>query len=117
MDRAVGQNICRLRMERGISQEKLGDALHLTFQQIQKYEKGTNRVAASRLKDIADVLKVPVSQLFSDAEKLLVASSPAVDALATHEGNSLMRSFLSLRTPKLRSLVVNMVREIAATQA
>ena len=64
VDRYVGSRVRMRRIMLGMSQEKLGEALGLTFQQIQKYEKGTNRVGASRIQQIADILQVPVSFLF-----------------------------------------------------
>lgn len=63
-DKRIGQNVRRIRMLRSMSQEKLGDGLKLTFQQVQKYEKGTNRISGSRLQQIADVLNCTVSDLF-----------------------------------------------------
>ena len=67
IDKYVGSRIRMRRIMLGMSQEKLGDALGLTFQQVQKYEKGTNRVGASRLQQIADVLQVHVSFMFEGA--------------------------------------------------
>src|SRR4051812_40316367 len=66
-DKHVGSRVRMRRMMLGMSQEKLGDALSLTFQQIQKYEKGTNRIGASRLQQIAQSLQVPVSFFFEGA--------------------------------------------------
>ena len=64
VDKYVGSRVRMRRIMLGMSQEKLGEALGLTFQQIQKYEKGTNRVGASRLQQISEILQVPVSFLF-----------------------------------------------------
>src|SRR3984957_4287425 len=64
VDRYVGSRVRMRRIMLGMSQEKLGDALGLTFQQVQKYEKGTNRVGASRIQQISEILQVPVSFLF-----------------------------------------------------
>ena len=66
-DKHVGSRVRMRRMMLGMSQEKLGDALGLTFQQVQKYEKGTNRIGASRLQQIAHILQVPVSFFFEGA--------------------------------------------------
>lgn len=63
-DETIGANVRRLRLFRGLSQEKLGDALDLTFQQVQKYEKGTNRISGTRLIQISRVLKVPLLSFF-----------------------------------------------------
>jgi len=67
IDKHVGSRVRMRRMMLSMSQEKLGDALGLTFQQVQKYEKGTNRVGASRLQQIAQILQVPVSFFFEGA--------------------------------------------------
>ena len=67
IDRHVGSRVRMRRMMLSMSQEKLGDALGLTFQQVQKYEKGTNRIGASRLQQIAHILQVPVSFFFEGA--------------------------------------------------
>src|SRR3974390_1258007 len=67
IDRHVGSRVRMRRMMLGMSQEKLGDALGLTFQQVQKYEKGANRIGASRLQQISQILQVPVSFFFEGA--------------------------------------------------
>ena len=66
-DKHVGARVRMRRMMLAMSQEKLGDALGLTFQQVQKYEKGTNRIGASRLQQISNILQVPVSFFFEGA--------------------------------------------------
>jgi transcriptional regulator with XRE-family HTH domain len=66
-DVAVGARVRALRLARRMSQEKLADAINLTFQQVQKYEKGTNRIGGSRMIQIAKVLKVPVASLFGES--------------------------------------------------
>ena len=71
VDRYVGSRVRMRRIMLGMSQEKLGDALGLTFQQIQKYEKGTNRVGASRIQQISEILQVPVSFLFEGGPERL----------------------------------------------
>jgi transcriptional regulator with XRE-family HTH domain len=109
----------------GMSQEKLGEALDLTFQQVQKYEKGTNRIGASRLQQISDILQVPVSFLFEGGptanpgvEGSSAAPSPAYvsDFLATSEGLALTRAFTRIRDAKLRRSIVDMVEQIAARE-
>src|SRR6478735_9254607 len=103
VDKYVGSRVRMRRIMLGMSQEKLGEALGLTFQQVQKYEKGTNRVGASRIQQISEILQVPVSFLFEGspgagiarAEGLSEAPSPAYvsDFLATSEGLALTRAF------------------------
>src|SRR3954470_9828349 len=96
MDKHVGARIRSRRIMLDMSQEKLGDALGLTFQQVQKYEKGVNRVGASRLAQIADVLKVPVAWFFdgegAPRQKTGDGSENAIDKfIATSEGVALVR--------------------------
>ena len=104
-----------------MSQEKLGGAL--TFQQVQKYEKGTNRIGASRIQQISGILQVPVSFLFEggpggnmNADGSTEAASPAYvsDFLATSEGLALTRAFTRITDAKLRRSIVDMVEQIAA---
>src|SRR5437868_15209189 len=75
IDKYVGGRVRMRRMMLGMSQEKLGDGLGLTFQQVQKYEKGTNRIGASRLQTIAHILQVPVSFFFDEAPQGALAKS------------------------------------------
>lgn len=125
VDKYVGSRVRMRRIMLGLSQEKLGDALGLTFQQIQKYEKGTNRIGASRLHQIADILQVPVSFLFeggptssTSVDGLGEAPSPAYvsDFLATSEGLALTRAFTKITDAKLRRSIVDLVEQIAGTQ-
>ncbi len=105
-----------------MSQEKLGDALGLTFQQVQKYEKGTNRIGASRLQQISKTLNVPPSFFFEGAPSS-GSSQPGfeeegssqfvVDFLATAEGLHLNRSFARIRDPKVRKRIVELVAALA----
>jgi transcriptional regulator with XRE-family HTH domain len=108
----------------GMSQEKLGESLGITFQQIQKYEKGTNRVGASRLQNISSILNVPVSFFFEDAPGensgmaggMAEASSSnyVVDFLSSSEGLQLNRAFVKITDPKVRRKVVELVKALAA---
>ncbi|MDP2298407.1 MAG: helix-turn-helix transcriptional regulator [Pseudolabrys sp.] len=119
IDKHVGSRVRMRRMMLGMSQEKLGDALDLTFQQVQKYEKGTNRIGASRLHHIADILQVPVAFFFEGApgqSKLDgKAPSPAYvsDFLSTSDGLALTKAFMQIKNTKLRRSIVNAVEEIA----
>jgi transcriptional regulator with XRE-family HTH domain len=105
-----------------MSQEKLGDALGLTFQQVQKYEKGTNRIGASRLQQISHILQVPVSFFFEGAPHLpgkatgmSEAPSPAYvsDFLATSEGLALTKAFMRIKDVKIRRRIVDLVEAVA----
>jgi transcriptional regulator with XRE-family HTH domain len=121
-DKHVGQRVRMRRMMLGMSQEVLGDALDLTFQQVQKYEKGTNRVSASRLQHISQILQVPVAFFFEGAPRVrgehhaqTDAPSPQYvsDYLATSDGLHLTKAFMQIRDPKLRRSIVNLVEQIA----
>jgi len=125
VDKYVGSRVRMRRIMLGMSQEKLGEALGLTFQQIQKYEKGTNRVGASRIQQIAEVLQVPVSFLFEGGPTTSAGrdtfgegTSPAyvADFLATSEGLALTRAFTRIGDSKLRRSIVDLVEQIAARE-
>jgi transcriptional regulator with XRE-family HTH domain len=124
IDRHVGSRVRMRRMMLTMSQEKLGDSLGLTFQQVQKYEKGTNRIGASRLQQIAQILQVPVEFFFEGAPTLQetgngMKDAPSVsylsDFLATSEGLSLTKAFTRIKEPRLRRRIVDLVEEIAGT--
>jgi transcriptional regulator with XRE-family HTH domain len=122
IDKHVGSRVRMRRMMLSMSQEKLGDALGLTFQQVQKYEKGTNRIGASRLQQISQILQVPVAFFFegapnipSQGDGMKEAPSPAYvsDFLATSEGLALTKAFMRIKEAKLRRRIVDLVEEIA----
>ncbi len=125
VDKYVGSRVRMRRIMLGMSQEKLGEALGLTFQQVQKYEKGTNRVGASRLQQISEILQVPVSFLFdggpsgaASPEGFSEGSSPAYvsDFLATSEGLALTRAFTRITDAKMRRSIVDLVEQIATRE-
>ena len=125
VDKYVGSRVRMRRIMLGMSQEKLGEALGLTFQQIQKYEKGTNRVGASRIQQISEILQVPVSFLFEGGPSgtpntggFSEGSSPSYvsDFLATSEGLALTRAFTRITDAKLRRSIVDLVEQIAARE-
>jgi len=123
VDKYVGSRVRMRRIMLGMSQEKLGEALGLTFQQVQKYEKGTNRVGASRIQQIAEILQIPVSFLFEggprgtvNAGGTIEGPSPSFvsDFLATSEGLALTRAFTRINDAKLRRSIVELVEQIAS---
>src|SRR5260370_16883090 len=125
VDKYVGSGVRMRRIMLGMSQEKLGEALGLTFQQVQKYEKGTNRVGASRIQQISEILQVPVSFLFEGgpsgttrADGASAVTSPAYvsDFLATTEGLALTRAFPRITDPNLRRSIVELVYQIPARE-
>jgi transcriptional regulator with XRE-family HTH domain len=125
IDRKLGQRVRSRRLEIGMSQERLAELLGVTFQQVQKYEKGVNRIAASRLFDIASALQQPVSRFFEGlshgrAAGVAEAKQDYIDdALATPEGAQLMSVFASIKSQRVRRKVVDLVRTLAeeATEA
>jgi transcriptional regulator with XRE-family HTH domain len=121
IDRHVGSRVRMRRMMLGMSQEKLGDALGLTFQQVQKYEKGTNRIGASRLQQISEILQVPVAFFFEGAPSvpgrasgMSEQASPSYvsDFLATSDGLALTKAFVQIKDAKLRRRIVDLVEAI-----
>jgi transcriptional regulator with XRE-family HTH domain len=118
IDKHVGSRVRMRRVLIGMSQEKLGEALGLTFQQVQKYEKGTNRIGASRLQQISTILGVPVSFFFEGAPggegakpglSDSASSAYVVDFLSTTEGLQLNKAFVRIKDPKVRRRVVDLV--------
>ncbi len=122
IDIHVGSRIRLRRNMLGMSQEKLGEGLGITFQQIQKYEKGTNRVGASRLQAISTVLGVPVSFFFEDAPGQQAENSGlaedssttyVVDFLNSAEGLQLNRSFVKITDDKVRKKIIDLVKALS----
>ncbi len=124
IDIHVGSRIRLRRTMLGMSQEKLGESLGITFQQIQKYEKGTNRVGASRLQNISSILNVPVSFFFEDAPGDVPvsgglqenSSSYVVDFLSSSEGIQLNRAFVKIGDVKVRRKVIDLVKALASEE-
>jgi transcriptional regulator with XRE-family HTH domain len=113
------------RLMLGMSQSQLGDALGVAFQQVQKYEKGANRISASRLHHIAATFQVPVEFFFEGAphergeqHAQTGAASPQFvsDYLATSDGLNLTKAFMQIPNAQLRRSIVNLVEEIAGPE-
>ena len=124
IDVHVGARLRLRRMLVGMSQEKLGEQLQLTFQQIQKYEKGSNRISASRLFEAARILAVPVQYFFDglpDTEAGRAAgfaeapAPPPLDFLSSSEGLQLNRAFAEIGEADVRRRIVDLVKAIAAS--
>lgn len=117
IDRKVGQRVRARRLEIGMSQEKLAELLGVTFQQVQKYEKGANRIAVSRLYDISVALEIHAGRFFDNlAARGAVAEGRqdyVDDALSTPEGTELMALFATIKNPKVRRRVLDLVRAVA----
>lgn len=127
MDAHVGSRVRLRRMLLGMSQEKLGESLGLTFQQVQKYEKGVNRIGASRLFELSRVLDVPVQFFYEQAPDFdsgphgqfapgfaeRGGESYVIDFLSTREGLELNKAFVRISDPKVRRAVVELIRSLA----
>jgi transcriptional regulator with XRE-family HTH domain len=122
VDQHVGSRVRMRRMMLAMSQTNLGNALGLTFQQVQKYENGTNRIGASRLQHISHILQVPVAFFFEGAPSVPgtpqaaeMVPSPAyvTDFLATSDGLALTKAFMRIKNTKLKHRIVELVEEIA----
>jgi transcriptional regulator with XRE-family HTH domain len=128
-DKHVGSRLRMRRLMLDMSQTDVADALGLTFQQLQKYEKGSNRISASRLQHISQILQVSVPFFFEGApaasgipqaaKRTADASSPAyvTDFLATSDGLSLVKAFMCIEDAKLRRAIVRLVEEIVPETA
>lgn len=115
IDKKLGERLRAYRLDIGMSQEQLAEILGITFQQVQKYEKGMNRIAASRLFDISAALGIPIQDFFAGlkgAGKTGPRRSLGSDALAIPGADELLRSYANLRTPKLRRHVLALVRVV-----
>lgn len=122
IDRVVGQRIRWRRRELKLTQERLGELLELTFQQVQKYEKGVNRVSAGRLYEIAGVLGVPINYFFEGAEDFLGAEQAEFSEdedephapVMTPEMLELISAFQKIEDVSLRKSLLNTVRAAAS---
>ena len=122
IDQHVGKRVKMRRLLLDITQEKLAAGLGITFQQVQKYEKGVNRMGASRLQRVAEILQTPVPFFFEGAPGQFKpdgsAPSPAYvsDFLATSEGLALINAFTRVKNDKLRRAIVRVVEEIVGDE-
>jgi len=133
IDMHVGKRVRLRRTLLGMSQEQLGAELNITFQQVQKYERGANRISASRLWDISQILDVPISYFFDDMSENTMRSSPRwvsrgdvmdamtsqplKDPMARRETLELVRAYYTVEKPAVRKRIAEMVKSIATTLA
>ena len=125
IDVHVGGRVRLRRTLLGMSQEKLGEALRLTFQQIQKYERGVNRIGSSRLYQLSQILDVPVSFFFDDMPPLDASAQPGVaearapsfehDPMAKRETLELVRAYYRITEPAVRKRLFELTKAIAAS--
>ena len=118
IDVQVGNRMRIRRMLIGMSQERLGDLLGLTFQQVQKYEKGMNRIGAGRLYEIARILNVPVNFFYEGVNEAQPAADPAgsapvMDFVSSGEGLQLSLAFMKIKDIKVRKRVLDLVKSLA----
>ena len=133
VDMHVGKRVRLRRTLLGLSQEQLGTELNITFQQVQKYERGANRISASRLQDICQILDVPINYFFDDMTENTMRSSPhqmsrgsellnlsdeqIKDPMARRETLELVRTYYLIEKPLVRKRISEMVKSIATTLA
>ena len=129
VDMHVGRRVRLRRTLLGLSQEKLGEAVGLTFQQIQKYERGANRIGASRMYDLSQVLDVPVSFFYDDMPNEVNDRNAVGEAEASGEGAGdkepltrretleLVRAYYKVSSPPVRKRVFELVKSLAKAQA
>jgi len=126
IDAQVGNRVRIRRMLIGMSQEKLGDLLGLTFQQVQKYEKGVNRIGAGRLFEVSRILGVPIDFFyegvsgpvegrpgFSEPEN----APPVMEFVSSGEGLQLSLAFMKIKDPKVRKRVLDLVKSLAEEES
>ena len=113
-DRTIGRRIATLRVARGLSQTALGDAIGVSFQQVQKYEKGLNRVGAGRLQTIADLLKVPMDTFFADQSKFEGESGDFRTSLKDPQVVELLTAFAAIADATIRTSVLSIVEGAAS---
>ena len=122
VDAHVGHRVRLRRMLVGMSQERLGELLGLTFQQVQKYEKGVNRIGAGRLYELAGILGVPVSFFYEDLTPATPGAGsvhangeppPVMEFVSSGEGLQLSLAFMKIRDQKIRRKILELVRSLA----
>ena len=120
IDMMVGARVRIRRLELDLTQQELGRKLGITFQQIQKYESGQNRISAGRLKEMSRILKVPITYFFADADAVETTEAQPVTALklTTVPGaTELLLAYARIKSPALRKSLVIMMRSLARSQS
>jgi transcriptional regulator with XRE-family HTH domain len=122
IDIQVGNRVRIRRMLIGMSQERLGDLLGLTFQQVQKYEKGVNRIGAGRLFEVSRILNVPVDFFYEGVAAGLSGGEaettpPVMEFVSSGEGLQLSLAFMKIKDPKVRKRVLDLVKSLAEEES
>lgn len=120
IDAQVGNRVRLRRMLIGMSQERLGELLGLTFQQVQKYEKGVNRIGAGRLFEVSRILGVGIDYFYEGVNSQLAGgfsengtSPPVMEFVSSGEGLQLSLAFMKIKDPKLRKRVLDLVKQMS----
>jgi transcriptional regulator with XRE-family HTH domain len=120
IDAQVGNRVRLRRMLIGMSQERLGELLGLTFQQVQKYEKGVNRIGAGRLFEVSRILGVPIDYFYEGANGQTVGGQaaqqnapPIMEFVSSGEGLQLSLAFMRIRDPRVRKRMLELVKSLA----
>ncbi|MBZ9792375.1 helix-turn-helix domain-containing protein [Rhizobium sp. 3T7] len=123
IDAYVGERVRLRRKLLGMSQVSLSESLGITFQQLQKYEKGVNRIGASRLQRIAEVLGVPIGFFFDEGKsqaaglRLSADTDEVAHFIASKEGLALTRAFIAIEDPNIRRKLLALARSLGSTQS
>lgn len=126
IDGQVGNRVRLRRMLIGMSQERLGELLGLTFQQVQKYEKGVNRIGAGRLFEVSRILGVTIEYFYEGVNSMLASgagfteggsSPPVMEFVSSGEGLQLSLAFMKIKDSKLRKRVLDLVKQMAEDPA
>jgi transcriptional regulator with XRE-family HTH domain len=117
-DAAIGKRLRQLRTERGLTQTQLGDMLDVSFQQIQKYEKGTNRIGSGRLWVISRLLNAPITYFFEDLEEVQETAEPEPvgDGRLSRDSVQLARALNELADGEVKSQVAKLIKAIAKAE-
>jgi transcriptional regulator with XRE-family HTH domain len=116
LDTLIGERVRSRRMETKMSQAILGEALGVTLQQIQKYEKGTDRIGSGRLLKIAGVLECDVMEFYAGVNSdQTIASTPLLTFMATKDGVAIIKAMLKIKNEALRRTVIDIAEKLAET--
>ena len=113
IDLNVGKRLRVRRTLLGMSQEQVAEALELTFQQLQKYEKGANRVSASRLFELSQILDVPISYFFEELDMDNPTTDTPPDPMTKRETLEFVRAYYRIKDPAIRKSVLGLTKAMA----